>query len=1376
MDAGAAAQVIDAFTVYCLKLADENGFKNISHLICVPEDVPPFKSELNVMKESLTLVSSQNLFLALSLMAICPNDINSDEIQNLLKDYLPEVIPYSRCNDRFWSLIETFDDIDNVLKFFLKLPSSLLFPWSLSLITWNRSNATEWDPRNKPVLNRLFLQGLTHTEENVRKNALFLVRQCVKADLKQKDPDGLRSAWQSFFACFLALQETQAHLVKPLLPTLHEDVLGVLGLDWWRVCLLRVFDNPSVSVNRLVLKTLAAINALDHPSLLTNEGYKLLAGELLGALSNSFLYVCPEESSSVISAFGQQIAKFYGNLLEQDHFASSYIIGLAENVVAAVPLIYLIQPLTITRIQRGCFKGQELNAIQAIAASRGLHNPKARNLVHWMLLQSMIVWTDCNQVSFQKVAKTLNSLSINSCSKGVSAWLVESFSEDLIVSSMKEVFEQALSPSEISKDCLTGSSVDFLGTTCAYFAGKPQIFVRCMQPLFKELSLLSETVPFDHLTQNLRVLLGINTAISSSYTNHSILPELCGRMLDYCQYIERALLIEVEGQETVFRQPEISIDDLLVLLEAFVICLGKAKESGCIPFLDILVKKLLDNLLLPILTNNSSVQDRSRQLSKIVLMVFLDAACLLYNRLKAPLTGIQERLMTVVDLLLEVCLQRPANMTHSGEWQDWPRLEQCFACAKFNLLSQIIEEQMRHGMPSRSDADAIILHCLEAAADECKYKALLSAFACIKRVMAVAFSGQHVPLIVKTAQDILAHSVKAEPSRWVKAYGMAAIDVICSPEIMSVRDSAWHNPQDGCVQAGFCQHFLLENLAKSKYSQIAVYLAQTLAALYREKLSEGDREWFLDAYTGLFVQLSVYGPIRDLPEASLADSVASQLALGRLVEDVLDDSMARVYILSVFNNSFLTVIQGESLAGKLLDFLDVPSGSVTERLKRIAFPNTLINRHRLRAWQALLVLSETWRDSFVLQPGIPKILSALMAEPLPDTRLYAEWLLIKLCLRVAKGLDLIYDCLQGSVEFAAGFLISLIDVVGYVLVDQIKSSQKDVDFKRGLDALTPWFLHNSPDARVRVFWAFDAVVSAYKQNLKMDGNVLLPLYEQIYAMLHSKHAQLFVNKLLTARPLLNTFDPVGMWSLEGIFFRIPQMTGSIAADERIPPECFEPVDKNLNFLNVPIRTAVKYSDAIILSRKDDAHFDDEQSCLTSAFFQQKFDGKEKFRASQVNPVIVVASLLDRIPNMAGMCRTAEIFGCECLVLPEDPAIICNTKDFQNVAMTADKHMPMIQRTPDDLPDYISGKRKEGYTIVALEQSSHSIELQSYAFPEKFVLILGNEREGVRPDILHLCDVCLEIPQFGNIRSLNVHVAGSMVLWEARRQQFPKTPK
>lgn len=76
--------------------------------------------------------------------------------------------------------------------------------------------------------------------------------------------------------------------------------------------------------------------------------------------------------------------------------------------------------------------------------------------------------------------------------------------------------------------------------------------------------------------------------------------------------------------------------------------------------------------------------------------------------------------------------------------------------------------------------------------------------------------------------------------------------------------------------------------------------------------------------------------------------------------------------------------------------------------------------------------------------------------------------------------------------------------------------------------------------------------------------------------------------------------------------------------------------------------------------------------------------------------------------------------------------------------------------------------------MGLEQTSSSISLESFTFPDQpIVLLLGKEKEGIPIEYLHAVDQCIEIPQSGIIRSLNVHVSGAIAIWEHTRQRLLK---
>jgi tRNA guanosine-2'-O-methyltransferase len=99
----------------------------------------------------------------------------------------------------------------------------------------------------------------------------------------------------------------------------------------------------------------------------------------------------------------------------------------------------------------------------------------------------------------------------------------------------------------------------------------------------------------------------------------------------------------------------------------------------------------------------------------------------------------------------------------------------------------------------------------------------------------------------------------------------------------------------------------------------------------------------------------------------------------------------------------------------------------------------------------------------------------------------------------------------------------------------------------------------------------------------------------------------------------------------------------------------------------------------------------------------------------------------------------------------------------------------------DLLPWLLEKKSCGYWIVGLEQTSSSVPIQNMEVPSSndrdhipspppTILLLGKEKEGIPVPLLQLVDQCIEIPQLGMIRSLNVHVSAAIAIWEFTRRQ------
>lgn len=72
--------------------------------------------------------------------------------------------------------------------------------------------------------------------------------------------------------------------------------------------------------------------------------------------------------------------------------------------------------------------------------------------------------------------------------------------------------------------------------------------------------------------------------------------------------------------------------------------------------------------------------------------------------------------------------------------------------------------------------------------------------------------------------------------------------------------------------------------------------------------------------------------------------------------------------------------------------------------------------------------------------------------------------------------------------------------------------------------------------------------------------------------------------------------------------------------------------------------------------------------------------------------------------------------------------------------------------------------KNGYQVVAVEQTKDSITLKEFVVPAKVAYVLGSEVEGLSPELLKACDLVIELPMLGAKESLNVSVTAGIVLY------------
>ncbi len=161
-----------------------------------------------------------------------------------------------------------------------------------------------------------------------------------------------------------------------------------------------------------------------------------------------------------------------------------------------------------------------------------------------------------------------------------------------------------------------------------------------------------------------------------------------------------------------------------------------------------------------------------------------------------------------------------------------------------------------------------------------------------------------------------------------------------------------------------------------------------------------------------------------------------------------------------------------------------------------------------------------------------------------------------------------------------------------------------------------------------------------------------------------------------------------------------------------------------------------------------------------------YDGNKSRRTRDV---IVIASLIDNAYNIGGLSRIGEIFGVKSLQVRN--LGVLESKDFNSVAVSSQLWLPILELGVEAVAQFLIQHKLQGYTVVGIEQTDNSKVLgqEGCQLPEKTVLVLGSEREGISSSLLADMDFCVEIKQRGLTRSMNVQTAAAVVLYEYSRQ-------
>lgn len=180
---------------------------------------------------------------------------------------------------------------------------------------------------------------------------------------------------------------------------------------------------------------------------------------------------------------------------------------------------------------------------------------------------------------------------------------------------------------------------------------------------------------------------------------------------------------------------------------------------------------------------------------------------------------------------------------------------------------------------------------------------------------------------------------------------------------------------------------------------------------------------------------------------------------------------------------------------------------------------------------------------------------------------------------------------------------------------------------------------------------------------------------------------------------------------------------------------------------ISIRDHLNIHYQVILDKVGPLLTDERRQKIDKVIAQRNFD-----------TAVVLEGIYDR-GNISAVMRSAEGLGFGNFHVIETQE---KFKEANRVTQGADKWVE-VQKWKST-SDCVKALKKQGYKICVTHLSEKSKPLSGIDFSGKTAFVLGNEKEGVTPEMIAAADECVIIPMTGFVQSFNISVAGALGLY------------
>lgn len=146
--------------------------------------------------------------------------------------------------------------------------------------------------------------------------------------------------------------------------------------------------------------------------------------------------------------------------------------------------------------------------------------------------------------------------------------------------------------------------------------------------------------------------------------------------------------------------------------------------------------------------------------------------------------------------------------------------------------------------------------------------------------------------------------------------------------------------------------------------------------------------------------------------------------------------------------------------------------------------------------------------------------------------------------------------------------------------------------------------------------------------------------------------------------------------------------------------------------------------------------------------------------------IIMIDEITSSENIGSIARSAAAMGVNSFVLPKQGPHPYGRRALR-VSMGYMSHLKT--HLYDDIFATIELLKKRGYKVFAAEIAEDALALSTIKPPQKWVLLMGHEGKGISAEVIQACDTCVEIEMAEGVKSFNVGVAASIMMYQFKNR-------